>query len=121
MKPAAIHCQTETDWQIRDKGGDSILLVKGNQPTLRDEIKILCDQAGDRDDDVSGLRRHTTTDNSHGLHGKRQYVVKPPPASLRAVLPWADLLTVGIVAHPTDAEAFGFFYRLLRKNRLCAR
>jgi len=101
----AMHCQTETAQQIRNKGGDYILTVKGNQPTLHDEIQNLFEQAGDQDYDVPGLRRHTTIDNAHGRHEKRQYFVMPAPASLRAALPWADLTTIGMVYRERETSS----------------
>jgi uncharacterized protein (UPF0335 family) len=67
----AMHCQTETAKMICNKGGDYILTVKDNQPTLHDEIQEIFEQAGNRDYDVPGLRRLVTTDDAHGRHERR--------------------------------------------------
>lgn len=43
----AIGCQTEIAHTIVDGGGDYLLSVKGNQPTLKQDIEVLFQQADD--------------------------------------------------------------------------
>ena len=43
----AAGCQTETLEQIRERGGEYVVCVKGNQPTLRDAIAGVFDRAGE--------------------------------------------------------------------------
>lgn len=93
----AMHCQTETAQAIRNKGADYILTVKGNQPTLYETIQRLFEEAGDLDYEVPGIRRHTTTNESHGRSERREYFVMPAPESLREAMPWTDLQTIGMV------------------------
>ena len=117
----AMHCQTETVQAIRNKGADYIVPVKGNQPTLHQEIQQLFEKAGDVDYDVPGLRRHTTTEEAHGRSERREYFVMPAPAALREALPWTDLSTIGMVyreretAHGASHETV-FFISSLSKN-----
>ena len=93
----AMHCQTETATAICNKGADYILTVKGNQPTLHDEIQELFEQAGELDYDVPGLKRFTTDERSHGRSERREYFVMPAPAALCEALPWTELKTIGLV------------------------
>ena len=93
----AMHCQKETAEAIRAKGADYILTVKGNQPTLRDEIQQLFNEAGERDYKVRGLKRWTTTERSHGREERREYYVLPVPDSLTGAGEWTDIASVGMV------------------------
>jgi predicted transposase YbfD/YdcC len=93
----ALHCQTETARAIRAKGADYVLTVKGNQPTLRDQIQQLFVDAGEVDYQVPGLKRHVTTEQSHGRFERREYYVLPAPKALRETGQWADLASVGMV------------------------
>ena len=117
----AMHCQTETVQAIRNKGADYIVPVKGNQPTLHQEVQRLFEQAGEVDYDVPGLRRHTTTEDAHGRSERREYFVMPAPAALREALPWTDLSTIGMVyreretAHGASHETV-FFISSLSTN-----
>lgn len=98
----AMHCQTETASAIRAKGADYVLTVKGNQPTLRDQIQQLFVDAGEVDYgevdyQVPGLRRHVTTEQRHGRLERREYYVLPAPKELRETGRWADLASVGMI------------------------
>jgi predicted transposase YbfD/YdcC len=93
----AMPCQIETAKALRAKGADYVLTVNGNQPTLRDQIQPLFVDAGERDDDVPGLGRHVTTEQSHGRCERREYYVLPAPQELRETGPWADLASVGMI------------------------
>ncbi len=41
----AMGCQKEIAAQITERGGDYVLALKGNQPTLHDEVKLFLDDA----------------------------------------------------------------------------
>src|SRR5215211_6604148 len=43
----AAGCQAEIVRQIRNQGGDYLVTVKGNQPTLHEAIRSAFDQAGE--------------------------------------------------------------------------
>jgi predicted transposase YbfD/YdcC len=55
----AMGCQREIAQKIRDQGGDYLLAVKGNQPTLHDEVRW-------RMQDVQSAPAHEHIDRSHG-------------------------------------------------------
>ncbi|MFN9367425.1 MAG: ISAs1 family transposase, partial [Planctomycetia bacterium] len=79
----AMHCQKETAQAICDKGADYVLTVKGNQPTLHEQIQKCFEDAGDKDYNVPGLRRLEKTEHGHGRIERREYYVLPAPKSLR--------------------------------------
>jgi len=62
----AMGCQKQIAQKIIDGGGDYLLQVKANQPTLHDEVKLLFDEA-----DAAGFEgmrhaRHETVEKDHG-------------------------------------------------------
>ena len=110
----AMHCQKETARAICDKGADYVLTVKGNQPTLHEQIQKCFEEAGDKDYNVPGLRRLTKTESGHGRIERREYFVMPAPKSLRDTGDWADLRTIGMVyrereLNGTDSHEVVFF------------
>lgn len=110
----AMHCQKETAQAICDKGADYVLTVKGNQPTLHDQIQKCFEDAGEKDYNVPGLRRLKKTERAHGRIERREYYVMPAPKSLRDTGDWADLRTIGMVYRErelrgTDSHEVVFF------------
>ena len=90
----AIGCQKAIAQQIRDAGGDYLLAVKDNQPTLHADI-----QAAFEDALAAGLEgvRHdlfVSQEQSHGRHEGRVYVVLYEPEGLSAAKEWVDLKAV---------------------------
>jgi predicted transposase YbfD/YdcC len=110
----AMHCQKETAQAICDKAADYVLTVKGNQPTLHEQIQKCFEDAGDNDYNVPGLRRLKKTERGHGRIERREYSVMPAPKSLRDTGEWADLKTIGMVyrereLNGTDSHEVVFF------------
>ena len=91
----AMHCQKETAAAIRRREADYVLTVKGNQPNLYQELMDRFVEYGDRDYQIPGLRRHTTTEKSHGRHERREYYVAPAPTAMKDH--WKDIKTIGMV------------------------
>jgi predicted transposase YbfD/YdcC len=73
----AAGCQKEIAKQIRGQGGDYLLAVKGNQPTLHEAVYATFDRACDTD--FAGVEHdgHEEVDNAHGRYEERYPV---PPA-----------------------------------------
>lgn len=70
-------CQKEIARQIDERGGDYVLALKGNQPTMRDEVKLLFDDAiangfGDLSYDF-----YEQTEGDHGRIETRRVWVTP--------------------------------------------
>ena len=66
----AIGCQTKIAQVILDRGGDYLLAVKDNQPSLHDEIKRYLD-----DQTATMHSRFQTTDADHGRIEVRRHLV----------------------------------------------
>jgi predicted transposase YbfD/YdcC len=90
----AIGCQKEIAQQIRDEGGDYLLAVKDNQPTLHTDIGRSFAQAYEQD--LVGIPhdRFSTTETSHGRYEERVYTVLYQPSGLRTQAEWVDLQSI---------------------------
>ena len=62
----AMGCQTKIAQQIVDQGGDYVLVVKANQGSLHEDVKLLFDEAIDQHLDDMGLQSCDTVDGGHG-------------------------------------------------------
>lgn len=90
----AIGCQKAIAQQIRDQGGDYLLAVKDNQPTLHADIQAAFERA--LAVDLEGVRHDlfVTEEQGHGRYEERVYVVLYEPAGLSTAGEWADLKAV---------------------------
>lgn len=89
----ALFCQRELCQQVRDAGGDSLVLVKANQPTLDQEIALLFDPP--RPDLALPLldqRADQTLDRGHGRTQERRHLVAS--TDLNSYLDWPHLAQV---------------------------
>ncbi|TWT59715.1 ISAs1 family transposase [Rubinisphaera italica] len=92
----ALHTQKSTAKQIREKGADYILTVKGNQPKLYHIINETFARLSENDFNHSRVRRHTTQEHNGGRDEYRRYTVFPAPAAI-GQLGWTDAQTIGMV------------------------
>jgi predicted transposase YbfD/YdcC len=111
----AMGCQKEIADKIVVGGGDYVLALKDNHPTLADEVsELFC--AG-LDNDFADLphRGHTTQEKGHGRVEARHYHQVKVPQELLARHPgWKNLRTLGMVfserqvgaAEPTGETRF---------------
>jgi predicted transposase YbfD/YdcC len=90
----AIGCQKAIAQQIRDQGGDYLLAVKDNQPTLHADIQAAFESA--LAVDLEGVRHDlfVTEETGHGRYEERVYVVLYEPAGLSTADQWVDLKAV---------------------------
>jgi predicted transposase YbfD/YdcC len=86
----AMGCQKDIAKQIVSSGGDYLLAVKDNQPTLHADV------AACFADTPQGVRRDTarTQETGHGRHEERQYTVLYAPPGLSTQDEWAGLKSV---------------------------
>lgn len=70
----AMHCQVETAQAVLDRGGDYLVVVKGNQNTLHTRLLEKFIEYGESDYQVAGLRKLTTVEKSHGRRERREYM-----------------------------------------------
>lgn len=67
----AIGCQKDIAKSITDKGGDYVLALKANQPTLHEEVVQLFDDAQTQGWKGRGHDEHTEVDKGHGRLERR--------------------------------------------------
>jgi len=93
----AIGCQKEIAKQIVEQGGDYVLAVKENQPTLFADIRTLCSQA--LETDFAGIKHEFfgSEATGHGRQETRTYLAIYDPPGLSSAAAWEKLKTVIVV------------------------
>ena len=92
----AIGCQKAIAKQVVAGGGDYVLIVKGNQGQLLDDIQETVGRALDGELPAGVMRMHTTREQGHGRSEERSCVVVQHVASIRDRAVWPHLTTVGM-------------------------
>ena len=90
----AMGCQKEIAGLIREKGGDYVLAVKQNQPTLYERVTQVVDEGLERDAEC--IDEHRTGERGHGRREARTYAVFPAPEAVDPEGQWRDLRAVGV-------------------------
>lgn len=107
----AMGCQKEIAQTIVDGGGDFVLALKDNHPTLANDVSELFCQGLDNDFAEVQHRGYTTYDRGHGRVERRHYhQVKVPQELLERHPGWKKLKTLGMVFSERrvgDAEPTG--------------
>lgn len=91
----AMGCQKEIAAKIIDGGGDYVLTVKDNQPTLLESIQTTLQQAFDSDFADVAFDEYESEDRGHGRIEKRSYVIVTDP-SLPEQEAWKGLRVIGM-------------------------
>lgn len=97
----AMGCQTEIAHKIIDGGGDYILNVKGNQPTLRDGIEQVFASHLDEMPSPHPVQTSTTKRKAHGRTESRWSYVCAAPKDLPDRDRWPGLKAIGMVISNT--------------------
>lgn len=84
-------CQKTIARKVRDRGGDYVLAVKANQPTLHEEIRLLLDDAIARGGKGTALAFHQCTEGDHGRIEIRRCWVTPQVSWFEDRDHWAGL------------------------------
>jgi predicted transposase YbfD/YdcC len=118
----AMGCQREVADQIREGGGDYVLAVKRNQPTLHERVCGAVAEGLERD--AACIDEHRTEEVGHGRREVRTYAVFPASEAVDPEGQWRDLAAVGVTfSERTDGRGRtsleGRYYILSR--RLSAR
>jgi len=95
----AIGCQKAIARQIVAAGGDYVLVVKGNQQQLLQDIQETVSQALDSKLPAGSVRQYTTTDEEHGRREERSCVMVDYTRGISDRKQWQGLTTVGMVRH----------------------
>jgi predicted transposase YbfD/YdcC len=91
----AAGCQKEIAAQIVAGGGDYVLAVKDNQPTLHTEVREALATALETED--PRLRRHATEETGHGRQERRVVWVLPAGRHVSGRAAWVALRTLVMV------------------------
>ena len=96
----AMGCQTEIADQIVQRGGNYVLALKGNQPTLYDDVQALFADARAAQQAEYGRTSATETVMGHGrVETRTAYVISDPAviAYLNEGQRWRDLASVALI------------------------
>ncbi len=94
----AVGCQTAIAAQIIGQGGDYVLAVKDNQPTLYAAVQQVFDELLSADSTPLDHRTRQTSERDHGRTEAREYHVVSLPADFAARFPeWEGLQSLGMV------------------------
>jgi predicted transposase YbfD/YdcC len=117
----AMGCQKEIAAAIVEQGGDYVLAVKDNQPTLHDEVAMAFTTALENDDPK--CRSHTTRTEDHGRQERRTVLVLPAGKLATQRGYWMGLLSLvmvlRVVTNPVTGEetsAVRYFISSLRPS-----
>ena len=99
----AMGCQREIADRIREQGGDYVLAVKQNQPTLYERVEEAISEA--LEEDAENLDEHQTMEKGHGRQESRSYAIVAAPDEVDPEKLWRDLRAVGIaIAERVDSQ-----------------
>jgi predicted transposase YbfD/YdcC len=102
----AMGCQKEIAELIREGGGDYVLAVKLNQPTLYEQVGAAIDAGLEQD--PAALDEHQTVEKGHGRQETRTYAVFAAPETVDPDGAWRDLSAVGMaITESTDSQGRG--------------
>ena len=90
----AMGCQREIAAQIRQGGGDYVLAVKQNQPTLYERVTEAVSEGLEQD--AACIDEHRTVERGHGRQETRTYATFPAPEAVNPEGQWQDLCAVGV-------------------------
>src|ERR1700693_4305795 len=98
----AMGCQRDIAQTIIDKKADYILALKGNQGTLKDDVKLLVDEQKTVDFKDAKISRDKTVDGDHGRIETREITVIHDVEWLQERHDWPGLKSVVVVQRPRE-------------------
>ena len=98
----AMGCQKDIVEQIVDGGGDCVIAVKDNQPTLKAAIETYFNQHLERDLEDLRYRSHETRDEGHGRIDERRYFLTKPPRDFAPSKDWPWVKAIGYTLRLTQ-------------------
>ena len=98
----AMGCQKEIAAKIVEGGGDYLLALKDNHPTLHEAVAQEFTAALEKDTPPAEMRQHTTVEISRGRKERRIYAALPAPQSLPGFADWVGLATLVAVIRITE-------------------
>ena len=121
----AMGCQKEIVRDIVEGGGDFVIALKDNQPTLRDAVETYFAEHLERDLADLRYRSYETSESDHGRIDERSYFLTRIPAdfALKEEWPWIKAIgyslrvTQHADGHETDETRFYIVSRYLSGKR----
>jgi predicted transposase YbfD/YdcC len=98
----AMGCQKDIVEQIVDGGGDCVIAVKDNQPTLKAAIETYFNEHLERDLEELHYRFHETRDEGHGRKDERTYFLTKPPRDFAPQEDWPWVKAIGYTLRLTQ-------------------
>jgi predicted transposase YbfD/YdcC len=98
----AMGCQKEIAAKIVAGGGDYLLALKDNHPTLHEAVAQEFMAAHEARRRPAEMREHTTVETSRGRQERRTYTALPAPQSLPDFADWVGLATLVMVVRITE-------------------
>lgn len=98
----AMHCQKGTAEKIIDKEADYILIVKGNQPTLQQELEIAIVEAFESES--KHIRQQDTKEKNRNREEFRSMMVMPVPKDSPVFQQWKGITTIGQIIRTREFD-----------------
>jgi predicted transposase YbfD/YdcC len=103
----AAGCQKDIAAQIVAKEADYVLTLKGNQPTLYEQVSDYFLEQLEKEGPGRKLRRYREVEQGHGRSETRETFVAPAPGEMVASAAWLGLATVVLVIRRCVDHATG--------------
>jgi predicted transposase YbfD/YdcC len=100
----AMGCQKDIAAKIIAGGGDYVLALKDNHPTLHAAVAAEFTAVLEAEEPPVGVRRHVTVETNRGREERREYMTLPVPSSLSGLADWVGLATLVMVLRITEVE-----------------
>ena len=115
----AMGCQKEIARDIVDGGGDFVISVKDNQPTLKETIEMYFEKHLELDLQELKYRFHETSESAHGRIDERSYFLTriPPDFALKKEWPWIKAIgySLRVTQHADGSETDETRYYILSR------
>ena len=98
----AMGCQKNIVKQIVDGGGDCVIAVKDNQPTLKTAIETFFNDQIERDFEDLRYRQYETIDDAHGRIDERAYFLAKTPHAFTCAEEWPWVKAIGYALRVTQ-------------------
>jgi predicted transposase YbfD/YdcC len=98
----AMGCQKEIARDIVDGGGDFVISLKDNQPTLRGTIETYFEKHLECDLEELRYRCHETSEAAHGRIDERSYYLTRVPADFPLKTEWPWIKAIGYALRVTQ-------------------
>jgi predicted transposase YbfD/YdcC len=98
----AMGCQKEIARDVVDGGGDFVISLKDNQPTLREAIETYFAKHLERDLEDLRYRCHETSEAAHGRIDERSYYLTRVPADFALKEEWPWIKAIGYALRVTQ-------------------